>query len=94
VAVLEAPGGHRIELLQYLAPVGAPCLLRPCDPGSSHLCLTVDDIEAVCARLRSAGVEVFNAPAPITAGASRGAFAAYLRDPNGILIELFQPPPT
>ena len=92
VAVLEAPGGHRVELLQYLAPVGEPSRPRPCDPGSSHLCLTVDDVSAICARLSSAGIEVFSDPVPITAGANRGAFAVYLRDPNGILIELFQPP--
>jgi hypothetical protein len=29
---------------------------------------------------------------PITAGPNRGAQAVYLRDPNGILVELLQPP--
>jgi len=28
----------------------------------------------------------------ITAGLNRGGLGIYLRDPNGILIELFQPP--
>ena len=46
IAVLKAPG-HKIELLEYLAPADrkhfAP---RPCDVGSIHIALTVDDLDA------------------------------------------------
>src|SRR3977135_3987951 len=44
LAVLKAPG-HKIELLEYHAPLDRKhnVDLRPCDVGSAHLALTVDD---------------------------------------------------
>src|SRR5437879_11968333 len=49
LAVLKAPGGHKIELLQYTAPAERQqhVDLRPCDAGSVHVALTVDDPDAV-----------------------------------------------
>src|SRR6266478_3522083 len=47
IAVLKAPG-HRIELLEYHAPPGRKRAdLRPCDVGSVHVALTVDNLDAV-----------------------------------------------
>jgi catechol 2,3-dioxygenase-like lactoylglutathione lyase family enzyme len=83
---------HHVELFQYLAPAGAPVTPRPCDPGSSHLALLVDDLPARHARLRGEGVEFAGEPVRIDAGPNAGGYGVYLRDPNGILIELFQPP--
>jgi hypothetical protein len=37
------------------------------------------------------GVEFCSPPVAITAGANRGGFTCYLRDPDGITLELFQP---
>src|SRR5207237_5013292 len=44
LAVVKAPGGHKIELLEYLAPPDRKkdAYLRPCDVGSVHIALTVD----------------------------------------------------
>src|ERR1700745_193470 len=43
LGVVKAPGGHKIELLEYLAPTGRKRVdLRPCDVGSVHIALTVD----------------------------------------------------
>lgn len=53
IAVVTAPGGHRIELLQYHQPAERAHLRpRPCDVGSVHLALRVDDIDAVLCRGR------------------------------------------
>src|SRR5947209_2806636 len=43
LAVVKAPGGHKIELLQYLAPADRKTHddLPPCDVGHVHIALTV-----------------------------------------------------
>jgi hypothetical protein len=38
-------------------------------------------------------VKFLSAPVPITAGVNAGAYAVYLRDPDGFTIELVQPAP-
>jgi len=92
-ALLRVPGSaHHVELFEYVTPPGQPCRPRPCDPGSSHLSLLVDDLPALCARLAAEGVELVSAPVRIDAGPNAGGWAVYLRDPNGILLEFFQPP--
>ncbi|KAJ7772889.1 Glyoxalase/Bleomycin resistance protein/Dihydroxybiphenyl dioxygenase, partial [Mycena maculata] len=63
IAMLDAPGGHRIELLQYLAPADRTHLRpRPCDVGSVHIAFTVDDIEEIVASLLEAGCVVKGRP--------------------------------
>src|SRR5207245_357360 len=49
LAVLKAPGGHKIELLEYLAPPDRkPRVdLKPCDVGHVHVALLVDDLDAI-----------------------------------------------
>jgi catechol 2,3-dioxygenase-like lactoylglutathione lyase family enzyme len=51
------------------------------DP-SQHFALAVDDLDACCAELTAAGVDVRRRP---------GAGQAFLRDPSGNLVELNQP---
>src|SRR5213082_414958 len=47
LAVVKAPGGHKIELLEYLAPAERKKVdLRPCDVGSVHVAFTVDKLDA------------------------------------------------
>src|SRR5256885_15218153 len=47
LAVLKVPG-HKIELLEYHAPPGRKRAdLKPCDVGSVHLALIVDNLDAV-----------------------------------------------
>jgi catechol 2,3-dioxygenase-like lactoylglutathione lyase family enzyme len=92
-ALLRIPGSaHHVELFEYLTPLGQPHQPRPCDPGSSHLSLLVDDLPGLHQRLRGEGVDFVSEPVRIEAGPNAGAYALYLRDPNGVLIELFQPP--
>ena len=51
------------------------------------------DIHATFERLRAAGVAFKSAaPVAITAGANRGGHAVYFTDPDGITLELLQPP--
>jgi catechol 2,3-dioxygenase-like lactoylglutathione lyase family enzyme len=93
-ALLRIPGSaHLVELFEYQTPPGSPCQPLPWDPGSAHLSLLVDDRPALYQQLRAQGVAFVSSPVRIDAGPDAGGYRVYLRDPNGILIELFQSPP-
>ena len=95
IALFEIPGSTTIlELLEYRAPAGTPFDMETSNPGNVHVCLIVEDLDAEFARLSSAGV-TFRSTAPVYAprGAWKGSKAAYLRDPDGITIELVELPP-
>lgn len=94
MAHLKAPGSdHRLELIQYLSPEPVAVPLEPRLVGPTHVCLTVDDLPALYERLLSAGVDTFfTPPVEVDTGINKGGFALYLRDPDGIILELFQAP--
>ncbi len=93
VALFRIPGcQHHIELFQYLLPAGKKVETRPCDPGSTHLSLLVDDLPALYERLSATGVSFVSPPVLIASGPNQGGYGIYCRDPNGILLELFQQP--
>lgn len=85
-------GSTRVEFLEYTAPIGADFDRRNCDVGSTHLCFEVSDIDAAVYDLESKGA-VFNGPAvTLTDGSHAGSRWAYLRDPDGIQLEIWQSP--
>jgi len=93
IAVLKAPG-HRIELLEYHAPSDRKRVdLRPCDVGSVHVALTVDDLGAVLSMIAAAGWSAVGKPQVLETGPNAGRRVVYVRDPDGTTIELMQPPP-
>jgi catechol 2,3-dioxygenase-like lactoylglutathione lyase family enzyme len=91
-ALIRLPGGHHVELFEYVQPPGHGVAPRPCDPGSCHLALLTADLPALYHQLKARGAAFLSAPVLISAGPNRGGCGVYLRDPNGILLELFQPP--
>lgn len=91
---LRIPRGGFVELLEYRGIERLPASSRPCDPGAGHLCLYVDDVEAVHDRLAARGFRARSAgTVAIAAGPNTGARSAYFGDPDGYWVELFQPPP-
>jgi lactoylglutathione lyase len=91
---LRAPAGdHVIELFQYLEPLVLDADLEPARLGNAHLCFLVPDLAATFARLESAGIVFHSAPIDVDTGANAGGRGIYLRDPDGITLELFQPAP-
>src|SRR5437870_5628111 len=66
-ALLRLPGGHHVELFEYLQPAGRSYQPRPCDPGSVHLSLLVQDLSALYADLHGKGADFVSAPVLITA---------------------------
>jgi catechol 2,3-dioxygenase-like lactoylglutathione lyase family enzyme len=89
-----APGasGHVLELVQYVAPVQPPHPAGTAFPNSAHMAFVVEDIQAGYHKLSSAGVRFRSEPVAITAGINRGGFTVYFLDPDGITLELVQPP--
>jgi len=96
MAHLRVPGAeHVIELFEYLAPVGTRADVEPRNVGASHLCFLVEDLPALYEQLREQGVDSFvSPPVEVDTGVNKGGYALYLRDPDGISVELFQPPAT
>lgn len=82
-----------LELIEYRRAGGPPADTATNRPGNAHLCFVTDDIEADAARLAAAGARLVSAPNTVTWGINRGARAVYLVGPDGIRLELFQPPP-
>ena len=83
--------GQRIELFEYIAPRGRSHPGEPCDVGITHICLVVADVHEAYRRLLAAGAEPISEPIAIDTGANTGAWGLYVRDPDGIVLELFQP---
>ena len=96
MAHLRVPDAeHVIELFEYLAPAGTRADVEPRNVGASHLCFLVDDLPALYEELREKGVDSFaSPPVEVDTGVNKGGYALYLRDPDGISVELFQPPAT
>ncbi|HZQ65431.1 MAG TPA: VOC family protein [Gaiellaceae bacterium] len=92
-AFWRLPGGTVLELLEYLNPPPGRVDMETYNAGNGHLCLVVDDLDADFARLR--GRVEFRDPDPVEIpwGPYKGGKACYLRDPDGISIELMQLPP-
>ncbi len=84
--------GPRVELVQYLAPVGDSRRARPPDVGFAHVCIACDAIEDLLARLEEAGGRACSAIAEVDTGANAGSRCVYVRDPDGHTVELFQLP--
>lgn len=93
MAMLSVPGSsHAIELIEYVVPRGITADVRTKNVGSSHMAFFVEDLRAAYEELCAAGVKFRSPPVEISAGANRGAWAVYMTDPDGITMELFQPP--
>jgi catechol 2,3-dioxygenase-like lactoylglutathione lyase family enzyme len=96
LAVLKAPGGHKIELLQYLSPPDRKrhADVRPCDVGSVHVALVVDDLDAILEKIAASGWASAGKPQTLKTGPNTGKRVVYVRDPDGTTIEFMEPPPS
>lgn len=93
MAHLRLPGAEqRLELFEYRAPRSAPRPLEPRNVGNAHICFVVSDLSSLYEHLVEQGVDMFSPPVEIDTGANKGGSGLYLRDPDGITVELFQPP--
>lgn len=92
-AMLPLPGGGRLEILEYLLDDRTTNSADTANIGNVHICIETLDIDAVWARAIGAGAgAVSPGPVDVTVGPNAGATACYLRDPDGITLELIQLP--
>jgi len=94
LAVVKAPDGHKIELLEYLAPPDRKqhVDVRPCDVGSVHVALIVDNLDAVLEKIVASGWRAAGKPQTLKTGPNAGKRVVYVRDPDGTTIEFMQMP--
>ena len=92
LAVLKAPDGHKIELLEYNAPTDRKQHddLRPCDVGHVHVALAVDDLNVVINAIAASGWNAAGKPQTLQSGPNAGKHVIYVRDPDGTTIEFMQ----
>jgi catechol 2,3-dioxygenase-like lactoylglutathione lyase family enzyme len=84
---------HMLELVEYVAPTrNGVSDLSTSRVGGAHLCFVVADIKSEYERLSTHGVDFVSPPLEIAAGVNRGGFGCYFHDPDGITLELHQPP--
>lgn len=81
-----------LEVVQYVNRAGPRAETATNRAGNSHLCLTVDDLLACHAELKARGVRFKSEPVTIDAGPNAGGLVVYFYDPDGYVLELFQPP--
>jgi catechol 2,3-dioxygenase-like lactoylglutathione lyase family enzyme len=92
LAVLKTPSGHKIELLEYLAPPNRKRTdIRPCDVGHLHVALLVNDLDAILEKIRGSGWKSAGKPQILKTGPNAGKRVVYVRDPDGATIEFMQP---
>ena len=94
LAVVKSPSGHKIELLEYLAPADRKknVDLRPCDVGHVHVALTVENLDAILEKIAASGWQAAGKPQTLTAGPNKGKRVIYVRDSDGATIELMEIP--
>src|SRR6266487_1969430 len=93
LAVLKGYG-HKIELLEYHAPADRKHVaLRPCDIGSVHIALMVENLDAALSAIEASGWKAAGKPQTLKTGPNAGKRVVYVRDLDGTTIEFMQPPP-
>lgn len=79
--------GSRVELFKYYSPVGEKCgPKRHCDFRLTHFALSLKSIHHLYEKLSKAGVQ-FNCPPQEL---RPGVWATYMKDPEGVTIELVE----
>jgi lactoylglutathione lyase len=93
IALLEIPTTSSfLEIIEYGGIATTQTGAKLGDPGTGHLCLLVDDLDELHARLQAKGVIFVSEIQASTAGIWEGGRVVYLRDPDGFWVELAQLP--
>ncbi len=91
--VLRATNGLQVELIERMGSTRAQAFGDPLDAsrtqGYGHWALEVTDLDQTFTQLTEAGAQPVWPPAPAV---QPGARFAYVKDPEGNLLELIQPP--
>jgi catechol 2,3-dioxygenase-like lactoylglutathione lyase family enzyme len=95
IADLDSGDGRIVELIQYVEPKGRRISFESSDAATAHIAFTVDDLGVVRERLEGARAKIVSRRAITISepgGAFDGAICLYVRDPDGLILELVQRP--
>ena len=89
VLMLHGRDGVDLEIHQYVDPPARPCSpMNHNDLGSMHFMLRVDDIAAVCEKVKALGYHLMN---PVVESKHIPGFKfTYFRGPDNVMIELHE----
>jgi catechol 2,3-dioxygenase-like lactoylglutathione lyase family enzyme len=93
VAMFNDPAGTMVALLHYHHPLPRKREMGNVFVGSSVLAVQTDDIHADYARWVKAGVRFQSEPVDVIRDGKLAVRIAYAFDPDGLVIELYQPIP-
>ena len=83
-------GDSEIELLEPVSEdSGVARFLQRRGPGMHHICFEVDDIDAMIARMKAAGVPLIDEEPTIGTGGKKIAFV-HPKGTGGVLVELYE----
>lgn len=89
--ILRVPNSDmRLELLEYGGVDGEPIDPRNGNPGTAHIALFVNNLDAMYESLSKAGIDAVSTPVTPTIGPNRGGRAVYMIDPDGVRVELIE----
>lgn len=87
--------GHVVELIEFESVGDARTTTSGIAPaGSVHVAFEINSIAAVTDAVLAKGGHFVSEVQDITAGINKGGRVVWLRDPDGITIELVEPPPS
>jgi lactoylglutathione lyase len=92
IAFLKLPGDPMmIELLEYVGVERHSGSSRPCDYGTGHICVYVNDLDSMYQELLKKDVSFrSDSPVYVTSGRNKGSKIIYCTDPDGFIIELVE----
>jgi lactoylglutathione lyase len=95
VVFLKVPNSDSfVELFEFEGLERHAASARPCDYGAGHMCLFVDDLDALHARMEARGFTSRAGKVVTTEdGPHAGSKVAYLIDPDGYHVECYQKAP-
>ena len=84
-----------MEILNYLTTDKVPNNELTANPGNVHICFETSDAQELFDHAVACGARpLTDAPVQITEGPNKGSKGCYLRDPDGITLEILQPAET
>jgi catechol 2,3-dioxygenase-like lactoylglutathione lyase family enzyme len=91
IALLAIPESKVfLEILEYRGVDRAVIDPATANPGTAHFCLFVDDLDDLYATLIASGVEFVSEVETPTWGPNEGGRLVYMKDPDGIRVELVE----
>ena len=83
--------GQKLELIQYTGPDDRGTVQgRPCDAGFAHIAVDVEGMEDLLEKLAAHGLRPLGGIGEVFDGPNSGKRATYLRDWDGVSIELIE----